>query len=111
MRAGKLRHRVDIQVKQQSQNPENGEPVDEWVPAWKKCPAAVEPVSGREFIAGQATQSVVTGRVIIRYRPGVTTDMRVLYRGLIHNIQAVLPDSGSGKDNMTLLVSAGVNNG
>lgn len=111
MRAGRLRHRVDIQRRASVQDEESGQMVPGWATAWDKCPADFTPVSGREFIAGQGTQNEVIARIVIRYRAGVTDDMRVLYRGVIYGIQAVLPDAGSGLEYLTLAVCAGVNKG
>lgn len=111
MRAGRLRHRVDIQRRASVQDPESGQMVPGWETAWEKCPAEFTPVSGREFIAGQGTQNEVIARVVIRYRVGVADDMRVLYRGAIYDIEAVLPDADSGLEYLTLAVSTGLNKG
>jgi SPP1 family predicted phage head-tail adaptor len=107
MRAGKLRHRVVIQVPAQTQDPQTGEIVNAWVDfatVW----ASVEPLSVREFIAAQAGQSEITARVVVRYLPGVLPTMRVLHRGAIYAIQGALPDAKSGLEYLTLPVSAGV---
>ena len=55
MDPGKLRHRITIQRKQQTQNPQTGALLTAWVTeatVW----AAVEPLSAREFIAAQAVR-------------------------------------------------------
>jgi SPP1 family predicted phage head-tail adaptor len=111
MRAGALRQRVDIQAAGQTQDPSTGEMVDGWSDVASKVPASVEPVSGREFIASQAAQSEITSRIVIRYRPGLSTTMRVIHRGLIYNIEGILPDKDSGKEYLTLMCSGGVNEG
>ena len=110
MQAGKLRHRVQLQQKEQTQNPQTGAMVDTWntvATVW----ASVEPLSAREFIAAGASQSSVTTRITIRYREGVTAKMRALYRGQIYNITGVLPDPESGREYLTLPCSEGVNDG
>lgn len=113
MRAGRLRHRIDIQRKVTERNPETGALLGEsWETVWEKCPAAVEPLSSREFIAAKAEQIEATGRMVIRYRPGVLATMRILYRGQIYTIVGPpLADAISGKDYLSILVSTGVNNG
>lgn len=101
MRAGKLRHRVTLQRKEQTQNPQTGAMLTTWVPVatvW----AAFEPLSAREFIAAQAVQSDVSVRVTVRYRPGVTPAMRLIHRGKTYNIVGVLEDKDSGREYMTL---------
>lgn len=108
--SGKLRHKVVLQEPVQSQDPETGA----MVLAWKKVAepwASIEPLSAREFIAAQASQSEVTTRIVIRYRPDVNATMRIVYRGKVYNIHGVLPDPESGRDYMTLPCSEGVNDG
>lgn len=110
MRAGKLRHRVMLQKLGRTRNPVTGGWTEGWVDvasAW----ASIEPLSAREFIAAQASQSEITARVVIRYRPDVDATMRILYRGKIYNIHGALPDVKSGLEYLTLPVSEGVNDG
>jgi SPP1 family predicted phage head-tail adaptor len=113
MRAGRLRHRIDIQRKVTGRDPDTGETLEEsWVTEWEKCPAAFEPLSSREFIAAKAEQAEATARVVIRYRPGVLPTMRILYRGDIYTIVGPpLADPVSGKDYLSILVATGVNDG
>lgn len=113
MRAGRLRHRVDIQRKVSGRDSETGEMLEEhWVTEWARCPAAFEPLSSREFIAAKAEQDEATARVVIRYRPGVLPKMRILYRGDIYTIVGPpLADPVSGKDYLSILVATGVNDG
>lgn len=111
MRAGKLRHRITIQQPGLYQDPQTGEMISGWATVWDKVPASVEPLSAREFIAAQAGQSEVTARIVIRYREGVLPTMRILHRGTVYNIQGVLADADSGREYITMPVSAGVNDG
>lgn len=110
MRAGKLRHRVALQQKMQTQDPATGELLDDWV-TFATVWASVEPLSAREFIAAQAGQSEITARVVLRYRDGITAEMRLVHQGQIYNIHGVLPDPVSGRHYLTLPVSMGVNDG
>lgn len=112
MRAGQLRQRVMLQRDGRHQDPNTGEMISGWVNVTAKpIPCDVKPVSGREFIAGQATQNEVTARIVIRYRAGVTAAMRAVHRGATYNIEAVLPDEKSGREYLTLMVSGGLNEG
>lgn len=107
--AGRLRHRVAIQERVQDQDSDTGDIVESWLTlatVW----AAVEPLSGREFLAAAATQSLVTAKIIIRKRT-VDATMRVVHRGTIYNVAAVLADKDSGLEYLTLMCSEGPNVG
>lgn len=108
--SGKLRHRVTIQAPTQVQDPNTGAVVPSWsdvAEVW----AAIEPLSAREFIQSQATQSQVTARITIRYNANVTALCRVIHNGKIYNVHGVLADKDSGLEYITLPVSQGVNTG
>lgn len=106
--AGKLRHRVVLERQIHSRD-EHGGVVVTWsteAELW----AEIVPLSGREFIAAQATQAGVNTRITIRWREGVTPAMRVRHGQDIYNIQAVLPDA-TLRGHITLMCETGVNNG
>jgi len=114
--AGRLRHRVQIQTLVplfdsngdviQDQN--TGEVARAWV-LLGECYAAVEPISGREFIQSQETQSKVEARIIIRRQDFIpTAGMRILHGVRVYNIAAVLEDKDSGLEYITMPVSRGV---
>ncbi|MDZ5601734.1 phage head closure protein [Pseudomonas sp. RP23018S] len=113
MQAGKLRHRIDIQEFKTARDPVSGEFGEaQWVTRWARCPARVVPLSTRDLVAAQASQSQATGRMIIRYRPGVVSAMRILYRDEVYSIEGPpLEDPESGREYLTLLVSKGVKDG
>lgn len=88
MQAGKLRHRVTIQQKTTTQDPE-GMTTETWTnvaTVW----AAVEPLKGREYFQAQAVNAEVTTRVRIRYRAGIIPTMRVLFGARKFDILAVI---------------------
>lgn len=118
--AGRLRHRVLIEqllpLRDSNgdvlQDAVTGEVQREWqevATVW----AAVEPLSAREFIAAQATQSKVTTRITMRAR-ALNPAMRLVHmlssavRGTVYNIEGLLPDRDSGMEYMTIPCSAGV---
>ena len=106
--AGRLRHRIQLQSPQYVQDPDTGEQVLSWVSegfVW----AAVEPLSVREFLAAQATQSQVSARIVMRYSSRVKATWRALFRGQVYNIAGALPDQWSGLEYLTLPVSTGAN--
>ena len=95
VRSGKLRHRVAIERPAYTQDPATGE----MIPGWELVGnvwADVNPLSAREFMAAQANQSEVKARITIRYRPGLTPDMRIRHRDRIYNPAGLIPDQESG---------------
>ena len=111
LESGKLRHRVDIEQPTYTQDDQTGEMTLTWTAFAQSIPASIEPLSAREFIQAAAVQSSVTGRIVIRYLPGVTAAMRVRHGSLLYNIAGVLPDKVTGREYLTLPVSEGVSDG
>lgn len=106
--AGKLRHQVRIERPVVGRD-ENGGTVTTWdlvAAVW----AAIEPLSVREFIAAQSTQSFITARITIRYRDGLTADMRILHGAKVYNPAGFLADKDSGLEYMTIPCTQGANN-
>ncbi|MHB1652343.1 MAG: phage head closure protein [Desulfitobacteriaceae bacterium] len=86
MDPGKLRHRVTIQQNTPTQDDE-GVMADNWVDlasVW----AMIEPLQGRELLTAQAITAEITTRIRIRYRDGITSEMRILYGTRVFDIQA-----------------------
>lgn len=101
--AGSLRNRITLQRPETSVSG-LGERTVTWVDVatvW----ANFVPLSVREFIASQQTQSQLSARVVIRYRDDVDATMRVAYQGKTYNIAGVLADPDSGREYLTLPVS------
>lgn len=118
--AGRLRHRIlierytlDVDSSGEAiQDPDTGETSSSWVEVatvW----AEIKPISVREFIAAQATQSKIEARVVLRYRPDLDGSLRLVHmvngvRGKIYNPAGFLPDPESGMEYLTSPVSTGV---
>lgn len=88
MNIAKLRHRVTLQSKEFSKD-EEGTPTETWIDVatvW----ASVEPLRGREYFAAATVNAENTVRIRMRYRRGVTPDMRALYDGRVFEIQSVI---------------------
>ena len=111
MESGKLRHRVDFQRRVDSQDPNTGEIVPVWQTLYANVPAAIEPLSAREYLAGKALQSEVTARIVVRYRAGLSAAMRIKHGSRIYNPEGFLADKESGRDYLTIPCSEGVNEG
>lgn len=88
MRAGKLTHKVIIQQRSESKNT-IGEDITTYT-TYREVWARVVPLTGKEYVAQNETQSSITGKIYIRYLDGVTNDMRVLWGTRNYDIQAVI---------------------
>lgn len=110
---GRLRHRIAIQQRIEVQDSDTGDISFTWetVDGMASVAAEITPLSAREFQAAAATQSNIIGRIVIRYRVGVTAKMRVVHGRKVYSIEGVLPDPESGLEWLTLPVSEGVNQG
>lgn len=109
MRAGTLQHRVTIERKVTTRDPETGAQITTWQ-TFAERSADVLPVKGREFIAASAAQAETTVRFVMRYLDGIDTTMRVVFRGKTYNIVAVL-NEGTHDRMLTLATEMGVNEG
>lgn len=108
MQAGKLRNKVLIQRRQQAQD-DFGQPSTSWATVAETF-ADIEPLNGRELILARSAQSEITHNVVIRYRPGITTAMRINYNGRFFNIRAVM-DQNERHKILTLQCTEGLNDG
>jgi SPP1 family predicted phage head-tail adaptor len=109
--SGGLRHRVNIQSRTQAQDATTGEITTTWANLFTSVPAKIEPLSVREFMAAQAEQSGITTRITIRYRAGLSANMRLVHGSTIYNPEGFLPDKDSGQEYLTIPCSTGVNAG
>lgn len=75
-----------------------GQEINDWsnVDAYGdgKCWAEIKDISGKEFVSGTAEQSPVTTRITIRYRPSLSSALRVLYGSDVYDVLAVLGQDG-----------------
>jgi SPP1 family predicted phage head-tail adaptor len=89
MNAGQLDQRVTVQAPSAGVDL-FGQPLpDAWADVatvW----AQVAPLAGREFLAAAAVQSEVTAKITMRYRPGITSAMRVVHGADTYDITAVI---------------------
>lgn len=94
MAPGALRHRVTVQKNTPTKNA-----VGEEVPGWAAVPgvgssgevaARVSPLRGRERWAAQQVAAEATHEAGLRYFPGLEHEMRLLFRGRVLNIEAVM---------------------
>lgn len=77
--AGRLRQRIDLQAPVESIGASSGEVLRSWNTVAAGVPAAIEPLSGREYFGMQQATAVADSRITIRWMAGVTSKMRVQY--------------------------------
>lgn len=65
--------------------------------------ASIEPLIGREYWASKQVVSEVTGKIKLRYLPGVTPKMIFIYENITYGIEAVI-DFENRHEELTLLV-------
>ncbi len=84
MRAGQYNKRIIIQ--KQVDTVASGETIPIWQTVYI-IKAAVEPLKGREYFQAAENHSENTLKIRFWYRPGITSDMRVIYNNRILYIQ------------------------
>lgn len=110
MEAGRLRHRLTLQKRVETQDQTTGHITHSWANV-RSLWGEIVPLSAREYVAAQTLQSEIVCRITIRYCTDITTKMRLVHNGRMYNIEGVLADDKSGREYITLPCSEGVNDG
>ena len=85
---GRLRERVTIQSASEHRNA-MGETTQTWSTYAERW-ASVQGISAREFLLSGQQQTEISHRVRLRYVDGLTSTMRVLWRGRVLEIASAL---------------------
>lgn len=112
MRAGPLRHIVDVERKVVARDSFGGETIT-WTPVLSGVYAELAPLSGREYLAaGDQHKAEADVRITLRGHPGVTLDstMRVVHGAQIYELVHVRNDRELGHM-LELLAKTGSNQG
>lgn len=91
MNPGKLNKRITFQRKTSAKDDdgfENTQQYEDVISVW----AGAKTISGREYYQAAAVQNEKQVRWIIRYREGLTEDMRIRFKSRIFEIKAILDD-------------------
>lgn len=83
MDPGKLNKRITFQLQDLDLEDED------WKDIATTC-ASINPISGKEYYSAETINSDLTHKIRLRYRRGITPDMRVLYNGRIFYIISVI---------------------
>lgn len=103
--AGQLNQRVALKRREVGDNALR-EAVGSWVLAFGAW-AMVEPVAGRELVAGGALQQPVDMRFVIRFRSVALENHIVEWRGKTYDVVSALPVDG-GSEWLEILATSGV---
>lgn len=103
MKAGQLDQRVTVERFTATYD-ELGQPIETWAPLFS-CWAAVEPLTGREYLAAAAAVSEVTAKIRMRFRPWMTSQDRVIHGGTVYQIESVI-DVRSANRELVLMCKA-----
>ena len=88
MRAGVLRHRIEIKEKRKATDDGMGGETFTWlaVPGMESIPAAIWPLKSNERLESMKLELAVTHKIRIRYRSGVTANLQVAFDDRTFNI-------------------------
>jgi SPP1 family predicted phage head-tail adaptor len=80
---GELRHRITFQLQDLDSEDEDWKDI---ATTW----ANINPISGKEYYSAETINSDLTHKIRLRYRKGITPDMRVIYNDRIFYIISVI---------------------
>ncbi|SFU81694.1 phage head-tail adaptor, putative, SPP1 family [Paenacidovorax caeni] len=112
LQAGKLTQRITLQAPVVARGRSGGQSKT-WTDAATDVPAAVRNLSGNERRASSSAGGEVAqarAEFTLRWRPGITAQMRVLYGGAIYNIVHV-NDFMARREFLILTCDTGLNDG
>ena len=104
--AGQLDQRITIQRRAPGVDA-HGQQLQTWqdvATVW----AQALPTRGREFEAATVEAASVMVRFRIRWRSGITADMRVMWRGLAHALVAPPVEPNGAREMLELMCASGV---
>lgn len=101
--AGRLNRRILIQSSVTTQGAA-GDPDDSWQDVASTWASITAPTSKEIYALGPGFTAQVTHKITIRWRPGISNGMRILFRDRIFQIQTVSdPDEGRVELNLMCL--------
>lgn len=110
MLAYRLRHRVRVERFVTGRDPNTGAVINEWQTFVDNVPAEVLTGPGRELNQSGSVQAEVAARINMRWFPGLTQAMRIIWDGIIYNIGSIETDMTARRE-YRLKVTGGINEG
>lgn len=80
-----------------------------WVDRFKFW-CSIDPLTGRELLAAQQEKSEISHEVEMRFRPGITAAMRIVFKNRIFDIHAVT-NPRERNERLKLLCGEGLSDG
>lgn len=96
MRAGRLRHRVELQEPLQEQDAA-GQPISTWRTVGRRW-ASVEPLTGQELLRAQQFGAETTIRVRMRFMERLTPKWRLRHEGRTLEIVSLIDRGERGRE-------------
>lgn len=90
MNPGKLNKRLTLQIKDEDAKGPDGEPIDGYKDSFTVW-GSFSFLKGREYFQAASINSEIQGKTEIRYRDGVTADMKIKYKNDLYDIVSVFP--------------------
>lgn len=87
-KTGSMRHRVTIEEPVETQD-DTGQPIVTWSAFANDVPADFMPTGGMESMRGRQLEAGTKAIFRVRYRPGFTTQMRVVHENIGYGITYV----------------------
>lgn len=107
VRAGRLRHRIRIERPPSPEDLDDfGQPVDGWQLVATRW-AEVRPLRGNERFTAAQVKPELSHRVRIRYMDGLDPKMRIVHRGRVLDIHAILDIEERGREIEMLCTEGG----
>ena len=100
--AGDMQDVITVQQATNQRQP-NGEVVPVWSNVVANLRAEVKPIRGQQLVILRAALSELSLRVRIKYRTGINTEMRILWRSDPYYISEVIPGGFRNKTELTLM--------
>lgn len=117
MLAQRLRHRVTVQHSAIIRNMTTGSTTTSWTTFWadsntpvENWPAEVLTGPGREPYASGAKQAETDARITMRWFPGLTQKMRIVFEGQVYEIIGIEKDR-TGRREYRLQCKQGIGDG
>jgi SPP1 family predicted phage head-tail adaptor len=106
MNIGAMPHRGTIQSPDDDEDGIGGV-TRVWVDEAANVCMGIKPLSGDERLYGMQLQTRITHEITMRYRAGLTTEMRILHKGIPYNIRYI-GDQDMRSKKFVLLAEQGV---
>lgn len=106
--AGRFRDRITVQARAAGQDA-HGRPNGAWQTVAEPWAAQLNARATERFAAGQQNATVDVG-LVIRWRTDIDAGMRIVWRGVVHELVGVPTDIDGMRRELVLLCVAGVRN-